>query len=811
MVAWGAGDAPPPALRLLDETLVVRSPATVMSAFRMATREIQRGYEAVFFSIEPSDLQKGSHWVAYDTALCAVTTLMDDLNAVCGQTGPGVPGQRVGAVSDDGRIVGTRSAVAPQDYPGGHVLVDGKDLGIVEPGASVVRLVPLAGGDGLGAKRSSTATDCVLLVARRANAGRYRLYLLREGRITFTGVEGGASLSDATVEGTRIRYRNDQGLPCSKELIGDSAPANGSRSLRGADGPVAGADSLEQRIPKERLVPCQYDSWSGADRWRRTVQSRESTMGPIPGVEGFLCFAQSAANTEDSARLFLYTPGVAEPQCLGSLHRYGGRALPRVHQLRVLPSGDIVVLAGNDGQVVLQHYESPLIDAIASHVQREIARAQRHAPYAPLQVRTVSSLYALAGHADRGFECIATASDGCVYFGSMPHHPTQGTPIFRFTPDSGRMERLGVLDALSGDAGPGRIPSMMHTAAVEVDRRLYFCGQDPFYGSYQFPGMGRETCYAGSPLVGYDLTQRTFKSLGRPIPSGPSIFKVVADPVRKVLYLRQGYWRQDWRWYELALAVNPASAARPEPLPFTRQPSTLHVAPDGNAYFCVPQGDSEAYRAQGAAGKWDVVSYDPAKMQCAVVASLDPMALMGPEAIMKIDLPLEGEVDWITGQQGAEEVLASLSSLGLVVRFNTRTRSVQRACLWMPEAERYPLSLRGPMCLWRNSLLWLCSDGNARPFRTTRPMLADLRTGRIERFGALVDQNGRYVEDVTQAIIDADGRIHMGGQVWGAPEDRAYCRRGRAGMPAKLDSCFLVMDDFFTTQRQRPHGRESRR
>ena len=69
--------------------------------------------------------------------------------------------------------------------------------------------------------------------------------------------------------------------------------------------------------------------------------------------------------------------------------------------------------------------------------------------------------------------------DGNIYFGSMPHHPTRGTPIFRYAPAADKVEVLGDFDEIAQNKGPGVIPNRrprfatpnvgVHTSRIQLD------------------------------------------------------------------------------------------------------------------------------------------------------------------------------------------------------------------------------------------------------------------------------------------------------------------------------------------------------
>jgi hypothetical protein len=83
------------------------------------------------------------------------------------------------------------------------------------------------------------------------------------------------------------------------------------------------------------------------------------------------------------------------------------------------------------------------------------------------------------------------------------HHPTRSTRIWQYHVAEGKLRDLGAFDELAGMTASNRIPNMMHGFPIEMDGRVYFIGQDPFYGKRSFPALPPDTAYAGSSIHGF--------------------------------------------------------------------------------------------------------------------------------------------------------------------------------------------------------------------------------------------------------------------------------------------------------------------
>ncbi|MFQ5808723.1 MAG: hypothetical protein ACE5JM_03800, partial [Armatimonadota bacterium] len=353
-----------------------------------------------------------------------------------------------------------------------------------------------------------------------------------------------------------------------------------------------------------------------------------------------------------------------------------------------------------------------------------------------------------------------------------------------------RLEELGDFDELAGNTGDGLIPNMMHTEPFEMNGKLYFAGQDPFYGNYTFPGMTEQnTRHAGSPLLAYDLKTGAFSNLGIPLPEQNSVFFVTGDARRSVLYLRRGYWEHIW--YSLRIGTDGRPIGTPELLPFERHPKLIHVGPDGKLYFALerPIGDDEATAPPPPC---DVYRYDPASGRSEVIATIDAAELHGAEFPVTRQR-ISNYCTWIDGQHGAREIIGMINSVGMLVGIDTRTGQTRKICLWLPETEAYPIHALGGVKAHDGKVYWF-RRFTETPFHLSKLLVADVTTGAVTRYGTLLDQRGRRVREVTQMAFGTGGEIFCGGMIYGLPSDPYHM--GRGGESYKIDSGLFVVRDL---------------
>jgi len=540
--------------------------------------------------------------------------------------------------------------------------------------------------------------------------------------------------------------------------------------------------------PPAGIAPAVYDRWMMFDHWRGFfVQSGREDLLKIGSLAGgFACFARNGTSPDAPARVFLDRSD-SEPLELGALAQFESRTLSAVHHLRLLRSGDVIVVASGDAGTVLQHYENPMLPAICAQWNALMDHAHREQPVC--RARYIGSLYALSEYADRGFDPILIASDGKAYFGTMPHHPSEGGPIFCFDPARNALSLIGDIDRLAGVRAAGAVPSMVHASAGEMNRRVYFVGQDPFYGRWGFPlekGATRPV-YRGSPIVEYDLAAGRARGLGIPIAGDNALFRIVCDAPRKRLYVRRGYARDYYgplMWYALELDAAGNIAGAPRALPLDYHPSDILIAADGTLWCVVP--DRQAYeimqqkRAQrqktdDIAPRCDVFRIAPDLRAAQKVATVEG----------------EWDIQWAPWQNGLPAAVGAGERQ--IYRLDMNTGALSALCRASPPFRPHaaPMALRDGALV---ALAWV--QPRIRAGRTTGLYTLDLRSGQVRFHGVVVDESGRRVKDLTQLAVLKDGRIFAAGTVYGLATDAHYMPRYRDSEPYRLDSACLLIESI---------------
>ena len=831
----------PPKTRLLEQVLVAKSPDSGATYGGMWLSRTQRNYEQVRFNVEPGDPVRGSRWVAYDTGQQKIVDLIDDVNRLCGrERRAGVLGQRIYASKQQDCMMGTGPApTGPgKGYPGAHILRRGRDLGCVGPGWAVVAFEPQWRGSTWfeGKKHPS----CHLALARSADGKKYRIYGALEDRITSLGIEGGAELRGFRAQRAELYFRAPGGQVMRKPLDRDDAaqPVEGDlqssldlrnspdyaplyRTNPGRGAPRFGLLTRRGDLLKfdqsldllgrhegvlQGISPDCVDQWPWISGWLSRLEG--VTVGLANLQEGYVCFARDAQKRGESARLFIFRPPVGRPEDLGPLAKFEGQALSKVHKLRSFGSGKVVVLAGNEELTALQIYEGPVIDSLCEQVRAQTSKILRAEPEPPaVTVRTIDNLYRFSEQADRGFDGMTVASDGKVYIVTMPHHPTKGAPMYVYDPATDRVELLGEFDELAGSKGPGRIPSMMHADPYELNGKLYLTGQDPFYGKYRFPGMvaefpggaAAEFNYVGSPLLSYDLKTKEFRNLGIPLPRIPgereSLFYVTGDPAKRILYLGYNYSKRTW--YSLQLGEDGRPVGKPSELPLGGQPHIVHVGPDGKLYYPLladearPDQTGKKEKGKAARPRCEIFKFSPASGVRETIASFDVEELHGeklPGAYGKVS----NHCDWVPGQGGMSELVAQVPSARMLIHVDLRTGAVRKVCLWFTDTEK-PVNGRGGRFFRHGDRVYWFNWKLGSGFLNSQLRIADLKTGNVSVYGRLVDKDGRTFRQVTQAATDKDGRVYLGGSMFGLPSDRHYCRRDIFA-PLKVITGFCTLE-----------------
>jgi hypothetical protein len=447
-------------------------------------------------------------------------------------------------------------------------------------------------------------------------------------------------------------------------------------------------------------------------------------------------------------------------------------------------SGDIAVLAANEKLTVLQVYEHPLLATICAQWNALMDHGFKDQP--AVKARYLGSLYDYSEFADRAFDPIPVASDGKAYFGTMPHHATEGGPVFSFDPKTEKFALLGDIDRMAGPRQPNTSGSMVHSNACELNGKVYFTGEDPHYGGWDFPREpGQEKAkYAGSPVVEYDLGTGKARGLGIPFPGNPGIFQLNGDAKRNVLYIRRGYARDyagPLAWSALQLDANGNIAGEPRRLPLELHPPQVLVAADGTVFGAVPEQKTYAEFAEKKAKREKTDGIAP---QCEIWRM--DAELRKAEKVATV--PETWEIQWLPWQDGKPAALG----LGeqFVYRLDLRSGAVEKLCPWLKvQAGGHP-----PVALHDGKIICLAwVQPKTRAGRTTGVFTLDLATGKALFHGVIVDEAGRRPKDLNHFALLPDGRIFAVGTVYGLPTDKHSMTRYRDGEPYRLDCAgFLI-------------------
>jgi|GEM_PF-2403256 len=543
----------------------------------------------------------------------------------------------------------------------------------------------------------------------------------------------------------------------------------------------------EEPPPPAGVKPTHFDHWRSAGHWTRAFKQAklEDVLAAANLQEGFGCSARDGASANDPARILLHRPPSGEGVKLCSLEPFEGQTLHIVYWLRLMPSGDVAVLAGNAKTTVLQVYENPLLDTLSAQWNALLNDAFKAEPV--VKARCVGSLYDLSPYADRAFDAIPVAADGRAYFGTMPHHASESGPLFAFDPRENKLLLLGDIGRLGGVHRPDAVPQMVHANAFEMNGKVYFTGQDPHYGEWDFPVARPEDkpTYPGSPIVEFDLRTQKARSLGVPFAGNPGIFRLSGDPKRSVLYLRRGYHRGHvWpiTWFALALDAQGHFAGEPKKLPLDDHPHDLLVAADGTLYGSVPE--PKAHKELLARRERKAKTDD-------IVPQTDLWRIAPDLSKAERVATLEGgwEIAFAPWQDGQPAAIGVTERD--VVRLDLATGAIEKiaACPKAFQAGHGMTLLRGNTLY---TIRWVQPKGPGS--RTSGLYSLDLATGKALYHGVIVDEAGRRAKDLNHFAFLPDGRLFAEGTAYGLPTDRHYMPRYRDGEPYRLDGVGLVID-----------------
>jgi len=828
----------PPELVLREASLVSKTPgavSTTASMWASSGRKI-RAYQLFNFSVDPADPAKGSQWVAYDCGKQRTTVLIEDMNAVCGvKAKAGVSGQRITATMQSGLLLGTGPVKGATAFQGGAVVRLPNIMGCGEETEVLVGRLPV----GWGAVRFNQQGARVLL-AGNIDRSRYRLYLVGKDKLRDFKVEGGDELRSFFVADGMVYYCNLDGTVMAKPLTADK-PAEKVAVKEGElldilvrpdmvelyRGTIndAGSNTLEPENQyrfqpdsgmlawvtwnrgrkKPKLSGTKPDQLKGVDRcaadlnprqwgWQSAVRPQKHwniddfgwQLMDRSGIrKGVIVFARRPEGA-DADHLYLWCHGNDKTYDLGTAADFKGQRLPRIDQVRVTAGGSVGVLAGNGKLSVFQLYHYPL-QKQASADRAELIAYRAPKKLKPVSFRMVQNLYALDEVADRGYDSMLAASDGKIYFGTMPHSPVVGSGIYRYDPATDKVTMLGRFDDFAG-TGKESVKNMMHARPAEVKGRLYWTGQDPFYGKRNFPGWTKEkNPYEGSPLVMQDLKTGKFKSLGIPFPEDKQgIFVTIGDEKRNCLYVRLGYG--GGAWYELGLNDDGTLSGMKRKLPL--KSGAVQFGADG-ALYEIRYAKWEKRAPHGA----QIWRYDPKEDSPVKVAAFTAEALHGkPFKLARKDKAVRDDAGWLRSSADGKSLCLYLKYPAMVVRYHIPSRSVKRVGSFMKEGAKFPADIHNPRVMGRDQV-WLLHRGTA-----LRVSSMDLVSGAVKRFGHLIDDKGRYVEQVTQFVSTPNGTLYFGGVVHGHPDDTHWWLREEYKTPWKRVSGFFEIKALPTAE-----------
>lgn len=807
--------------RLLEQT-DLGAARSMPSQCIIDTSVITRGFEAIYFGIDPHDQTRGTRWVSYDTAQGQIVTLIDDVNDACGQLpAVGKLGHRVTACVH-GDVLGTGPAKGVGKFLGGQILRRGRSIGKLPAGWRVIRFDPCwplanvyLNPDPLDAialacdaeekkfQLFHVMSDAIRALAITGGPELNRFFAWNEDVIFPAGAKGHVMRSRivssgrtelvtdagliarasgdyiAICRGTSGQFGGFRPLPRQQFML---APDGSLTSFIFPEGPAAGLLPSGTIAPHlSDVTPFTIDQWSRSEMTRWYLEKGRQIDDPRPTDPAVIIFARQGIWPDIPATIHALIPGeYEEPIQLGPITDTSDRVFHVVHHVRVMPSGEVAVIVGSREVNAIQIYAAPILDRFTDRLSKHINRVVSRASVPETRCETLASLYEFGPQHDRGYGCAAFASDGAIHFSSMPHHPRLGASLFRFDPrPDGHLagvELLGDFDRLAGNLGVGDIPSMIHTPPVEVHGRLLWVGQDPFYGVHDFPGMTPLTYrYRGSPVLNYDLDSRRFELMGIPLPGRESLFELFADFKGEELFFREGYHSS--RWFRQRIDQRFRFERAPEPLPLV---DALRVSQcsDGQLAYVTPERN---HWPEDSVPPAMLRVFDPGKNESRDIARLSAQA-MG----------VGGDDRWsIVHDMRPDDSVLVINDAGAILSVSLDTGKVRAIAHAL---ELQDITGQGVMV----SQISLHDAANDRVFAlrsVTRPFVlvsvcvTDLNTGHTKNLGILRDQHGRPMQSVSFAVLH-NGVVYYSGFSWGRAKDDHYIRRQAFTYIARVDTVF---------------------
>jgi hypothetical protein len=356
----------------------------------------------------------------------------------------------------------------------------------------------------------------------------------------------------------------------------------------------------------------------------------------------------------------------------------------------------------------------------------------------------------------------------------MPHHPIHSTRIWSHSPADNRLTDLGAFDALAGLRAHNSIPYMMHGVPIELDGRIYFIGQDPFYGKRRFPAFADDTAFAGSCVLALDLRTQTFENLGIPLPE-VSIHGILPAHTRGGLYLRAHYHDRDAMWSFFNLRTH-----RARPLSLPGMGKFQHVGPDGQLYYI-----------DSASGELRV--FDPTTDRSTTLASISMADF--PGVSVRENTRISFEAIWTPGRLGQRTGIGLIEDLDAVVALDTAAGSLRVVGRLLPETvvpREQKLEAFRAWGVSKGRLIALRNRRNSAIGKVPHVELhtMDLASGDVTVHGLLRDERGRILKESNCLAIAADGDAYIGAWVYAEPGDRHISHRFMWQSGVAVDTVF---------------------